>query len=321
MFSIGPPRHGELLACSLTEIGGGIERADEVVARGERLSANGGARRRARIRMHAERYVTKHDAHAALPLRDDRREGGVGAPAEWTLKVREGHDRDGPARRARELVTDGRRYGCTARHEEQERQREEPHANELTPSRIDACLAKVPPLLDSCFETIDLVLRAVETLRGCQSFEGSLADGAPCERDSQCKPAIGADESSGCNDDTKACRTTKILADGAACSLAKGTPSFCGRGLFCDAMGAALTGTCKKATPVGTPCDAKATPSLECGLGNYCDESTALCAIGKGSGASCKTLLECASLRCEDTGGKKCTAPRAIVDVDECKGP
>jgi len=189
------------------------------------------------------------------------------------------------------------------------------------PDRIDACLAKVPPLLDSCFETIDLVLRAVETLRGCQSFEGTLADGAPCDRDSQCKPAIGADESSGCNDDTKTCRTTKILADGAACSLAKGTPSFCGRNLFCDATGAALTGTCKKATPVGTPCDAKATPSLECGLGNYCDESTALCAIGKGSGASCKTLLECASLQCEDTGGKKCTPPKAIVDVDECKGP
>jgi len=188
------------------------------------------------------------------------------------------------------------------------------------PEKIDPCLAKFAPLFESCFETFDLILRATEQLRGCQTFEGQLAEGATCERDSQCKPSSAADELTGCPKDKLKCTTTKFLAEGAACSLDSGTSAFCGSGLYCDATGAK---TCKKSTLGGSTCNAKASPSLECGLGSYCDPATALCANGKGGGAICKDLIECASLKCESGAGsgKTCVAPKAIVSTEECKGP
>jgi hypothetical protein len=189
------------------------------------------------------------------------------------------------------------------------------------PETIDPCIEKFKPLLDACYETFDLILRAVNDLRACRTFEGQLAEGASCERDSQCKPSTAADELSGCPKDKLKCTTTKILAEGAACSLDSGGPSaFCGSGLYCDATG---TKTCKKSTAVGSACNAKASPSLECGLGKYCDPATALCANGKGGTASCKDLIECASLKCEGAGttGKTCVAPKALVSIEECKGP
>jgi hypothetical protein len=186
------------------------------------------------------------------------------------------------------------------------------------PETIDPCLAKFGPLFDSCYETFDLVLRATKDLRECRTFEGQLTEGASCERDSQCKPATAADELSGCPKDKLKCTTTRILLDGAACSLDNGTNAFCGTGLYCDATGAKI---CKKSTAIGSTCDAKVSPSFECGLGNYCDASTALCANGKGGSAPCKDLTECASLKCEGTASKTCVAPKAIVSVEECKGP
>jgi hypothetical protein len=194
------------------------------------------------------------------------------------------------------------------------------------PERIDPCFAKLSSLFDSCYVTIDLILRVAEDLRACQAFEGQLGEGTACERTSQCAPATTTDAFVGCDEKTKKCKTTRILAERAACTIGDGLPSLCGKGLFCDADFKLMpaSGTCKKSTPIGTPCDAARMPvSLECGLGNYCDKTTALCTIGKGPSAACQEGVECATLTCEGSGGsgKRCTAPETIVETEECKGP
>lgn len=184
------------------------------------------------------------------------------------------------------------------------------------PERIDACLAKLQPLVDACYETVDLLYRAFE-ISECRIFEGQLAEGAKCERDSQCAPATVSNAFVDCNDTRKVCTVTRLLSEGEACAYGDASPGFCAKGLFCDApLGQSNAGTCKKATPLGERCNADKLLSLECGLGAYCDRASGKCAAAKGDGATCDTAFECRSLSCED---RTCRQAKPIVDAIECK--
>ena len=185
------------------------------------------------------------------------------------------------------------------------------------PERVDPCFVASAPLFDSCYATDDLALR-VAALRDCRTFEGQLADGAACERDSQCSPSAG--DLVACANGR--CTPTTILAEGAPCAFDDGLKGLCASELYCDATG---TRTCKRSTPVGSTCDEKAAPSIECGLGRYCDPATALCTNGRAGGASCDDLTECASLVCAPAttteSAKSCALPKGLVTTEECKGP
>lgn len=190
------------------------------------------------------------------------------------------------------------------------------------PERIDPCLAKFEKILDGCYETIDLLYQAFD-ITECRVFEGQLTEGAKCERDSQCRPGAGPNEFVDCNDDRKVCTVTRLLEENDACAYGDGSPGFCAKGLFCDApLGQSNAGTCKKATPLGATCNKDKLLSLECGLGAYCDRTSAKCTAAKGDGAPCETAFECRSLSCENGGGggaKTCQQAKPIVDANECK--
>jgi hypothetical protein len=191
------------------------------------------------------------------------------------------------------------------------------------PERVDPCLARLEPIFKSdCSLTFDVLYKLVNDLRDCNVFDGSLADGAACERGSQCKHSTAADELTGCDDDTKKCSTTKLLGENAPCSLADGESAFCGKGFYCDAdlSKQPAVGTCKKATALGEQCDATKRPfSLECALGNYCEPTTSKCTAGNPGGTACIKAEEykCASFKCD---GAICRASTLVKDVD-CKGP
>lgn len=191
------------------------------------------------------------------------------------------------------------------------------------PDVIDSCLTKLQPFFDTCYLTFDVLYRVAGLLQTCRVFDGQLAEGAACERDSQCAGA--PDTIVGCDADTKLCKHTRLLAEGAPCTIAAGLPGLCKQGLYCDAD---LTknppsGTCKKATPLGSGCDANKPFDLECGLGSYCEKTTKVCTAGRNGGASCTTDLECASISCSIGSGaaKTCKAPSAFVSPEQCKGP
>jgi hypothetical protein len=171
-----------------------------------------------------------------------------------------------------------------------------------------------------------VVYEVATTLANCQAFVGSRAEGAACERDSQCaRPAL-PDDTVACDSTAKICKVTHIVGEGAACSFQTGLPTICKEGLYCDASFATAppAGTCKKSTALSAPCNAAKQPvALECGLGNYCNAASGLCDVAKGAGAACQTDIECASGSCAAGVGasKACTAPTTLVKPQECKGP
>lgn len=193
------------------------------------------------------------------------------------------------------------------------------------PERIDSCLAKLQALTaSSCYATIDTILAFVKDYHDCQIFSGSLPEGAACERDAQCTPAGTPTSIVGCDDKTKTCKTTRILAAGDACSFSDTNPGFCGAGLYCDldVTKPNPTGNCKTATAIGAKCDTTKQFDLECGLGNYCDKASGTCVKGKPANASCTSDLECQTVSCKGAdGGMTCTAPNPITKPEECKGP
>lgn len=192
------------------------------------------------------------------------------------------------------------------------------------PEIVDGCLTRLQPFFDNCYLTFDILYRVADLLRTCRAFEGQLAEGAACERSSQCASPTEARAIVGCDDATKTCKVTRFLAEGAACTLASGLPSVCDDGLYCDAdlTKSPASGTCKKATPRGAPCDATKAFDLECGFGSYCAATTRVCTAGKNGGAPCQEDLECASVSCvAGTGtGKTCKPPGALVTPSECTG-
>lgn len=198
------------------------------------------------------------------------------------------------------------------------------------PERIPGCIEKYRALFDaSCTLTVDVLQKYYPQVAQCATFEGQLPEGAACERSSQCKPSTKADEVVGCDDQTKKCRTTKLLAEGATCTIGDGLPALCSDGLYCDASfdSQPFTGVCKKKTSLGVACNKEEKPvALECGLGNYCDTTSSVCTAGKPGDATCTSDLECASVSCikpADAGAGApgtCKAPQSLVKPEECKG-
>jgi hypothetical protein len=194
------------------------------------------------------------------------------------------------------------------------------------PERIDGCIAQYQEIYKSCYVTFDLIYQALKVGSACNIFEGSLAEGAACTRTSECKPTGNANETVGCDSTTKTCKVTRFLAEGDACTIADGLPAICSQGLFCDVdlTKQPAAGTCKTATPIGTHCDSTKTFDLECGFGNYCNASGAVCTVGKAANASCQSALECQSLKCNgagDAGPGTCGASEPLTKPEECKGP
>lgn len=190
-------------------------------------------------------------------------------------------------------------------------------------ARIDPCVEKLRPIFENdCNLTFDTLYDIVDRLRECAIFEGSGADGAACERDSQCTRSTDPSSFTGCDEETKRCKTTRFLAEGATCRLGDGATEYCKKGLYCDAdLGkpAPFEGKCRPATPIGKTCDGAKRPfSLECGLGNYCESTTGVCAVGNPGGTACIKAEEfkCASFRCE---AGACAASNLVKDA-ECKG-
>jgi hypothetical protein len=195
------------------------------------------------------------------------------------------------------------------------------------PELIDPCLKKYEALFASCEGTFEIYARALKVFKDCRIFDGQLPDGASCTRTSQCKAPTAANEVASCDEDnTKQCVTFKILAENDACELKDGARGVCDEGLYCDITSfATFSGTCKKKTPIGQPCNATKKSNLECGFGNRCDES-GVCAVGKPGGASCTSDLDCASVKCtpksdaELDSGAACEPPAPLVKREECKG-
>lgn len=189
------------------------------------------------------------------------------------------------------------------------------------PELIDSCLTKFKPILDACFETIDLLLKAFD-IAECRIFQGQFDEGAQCERDSQCKSGP-AGSFVDCNDERRVCTYTRLFKEGEACRYGEGSGGFCASGLYCDApLGANVAGACKKATPLGSTCNSLAIVSTECGLGAYCDKGTGKCTAAKDEGATCDTGFECKSIKCDgggSGGGKKCQPAEPLVTSSECK--
>jgi len=181
------------------------------------------------------------------------------------------------------------------------------------PSGIDACLAALPPIFAKCTLTLPDILTVPITLRACNVFIGKKGEGAACDRNSECAQSADPNTYVSCSDQTKTCKKLTIAKQGDGCDPANGTP--CDVGLYCDAPALMTAGTCKTATPAGQACQRPALTNPECGLGSYCDQTTATCTSGKTAGESCTLANECASAAC--TSGK-CAVGTPYVKAEEC---
>jgi len=196
--------------------------------------------------------------------------------------------------------------------------------------RIPGCIPKYKAIYaEACVLTFDLLQKHLHDIATCETFEGQLPEGSTCEQTSDCKPGATKDDIVGCDDTTKKCKITTVVAENGACTLGEGLPRICDAGLYCDvdfgSDAGTLDGTCKKKTALGATCDKTKKPvSLECGLGNYCDQVTSTCVAGKTGNTPCSDNLECASVTCEkvgDAGTGTCKAESSLAKPEECKGP
>ena len=193
--------------------------------------------------------------------------------------------------------------------------------------RIPGCIPKYRAVFASCTLTFDLLQKAARDIAGCEAFTGKGAVGSACERTAPCQAGANANELVGCDDDTKKCKITKILAEGTTCTLSDGLQGICDDGLYCDVdfSKQPITGVCKKKTSLGVACDKEKKPvSLECGLGNYCATESSKCTAGKAGGATCTSDVECASVKCEIADGGttgSCKAQQPLSKPEACKGP
>lgn len=194
-------------------------------------------------------------------------------------------------------------------------------------ARIDACLNSLKPIVDKCFWVVDDFTEAARAFKNCRIFAGQVGEGAACTRDDQCKLNDTADAFVSCN--ASKCKTTHILPAGAACEIKDDLDALCAAGLYCDvtpAGPAPWIGVCKTALSLGAPCQRVRT--LECGLGNYCDEVTKKCVAGGPGGATCENDLQCATVSCLKVGdgglpadggtGGTCKAQKPAVKPAEC---
>ncbi|MEZ4221025.1 MAG: hypothetical protein R3B13_08850 [Polyangiaceae bacterium] len=189
------------------------------------------------------------------------------------------------------------------------------------PTNTDACLAAYTKYLKQCVVTLKDLPSFVREFDVCAPiFEGKLKPGDKCERDAQCASAADPNSFSTCDDDTKVCRVTTLWQESETCALGKNVDGVCDKGLYCDASLLTLPpykGICKKATPLGQPCNKFNPYTLECGLGYYCNTTTGVCTVGKVGGAACVNDVECQSFSCTLL---KCAATPPLVTQEGCTG-
>lgn len=189
-------------------------------------------------------------------------------------------------------------------------------------SNIDACLAKLAPIVDKCRLEFPDLQSIITAFSGCRVFAGNLGEGVACERDEQCKPATTNDAFVSCSKTTHKCQTIRLLSAGANCAFKDGISAVCGSGLYCDAATSGANageGTCKTALALGAQC-AVAQP-FQCGLGAYCDGTTHQCTKSKPGGSACENVLQCASLKCEKTGDAgtgTCAPQEPLLKASDC---
>ncbi len=185
-----------------------------------------------------------------------------------------------------------------------------------TPEWVEGCAAAVPQA--TCGD-----LLGHKMIAACKSVPGSLADGAACADDGQCKSTrcrVGANQTCGvCGPHSAAgasCGVTDDCADGLAC-LSGTCVAYGEASATCDATHpcrpdlACTSGVCGRANPVGTTsCSA----AKECDLPNgvVCNPTTTTCETltFAGQGAACGLV-----------GGRlvQCIGPSACVGVSAPK--
>lgn len=182
---------------------------------------------------------------------------------------------------------------------------------------VDACIEASQPFSDKCFLEIPDLFKLPTDLEPCtRVFAGQLKEGDTCERTEQCASSLSDREIVQCDEMTKKCTATRFLPLDSACKLGQNVKEFCDQGLYCDFEILTMKGTCKTATPPGSPCTPGAL-SFECGLGYICDSMTSTCIEARDEGGMCSTALDCKSATC--TGGM-CVKAKPIFNETQCKG-
>jgi hypothetical protein len=181
------------------------------------------------------------------------------------------------------------------------------------PSGLDACLAKLPGIFAKCtFTQLDFVTTALE-LRVCNAFEGKKGEGAACTRNAECQHSDDPNTFVSCSEQTRTCTKVTIAKSGDGCGATTG--AICDAGLYCDAPALTVPGTCKTATAKGQTCARPAIANPECGIGAFCDGTTATCVEANAAQEACTLPGECASGQC-DMG--TCSVGTPFVKAAEC---
>jgi hypothetical protein len=179
-------------------------------------------------------------------------------------------------------------------------------ARTFHPEKIDACLAALQPLLDSCLfsgEHYVAYLKMVNTCIGI--FEGQSGPGSPCTSDFDCAPSSHPAGFAGCSSQSGQCFQGIFVQQGESCS-----GGYCDEGLTCTYPGGSPT--CLPKVPQGSPC----TASSQCGYGFYCPQASGTCQPALPGGSNCGSDLHCKSLDC--TNFYNCTQQPAYVDAQAC---
>jgi hypothetical protein len=136
-------------------------------------------------------------------------------------------------------------------------------------------------------------------IAACRSPSGTLADGAACGLDAQCKGALCRTSTGG--SDCGVCASR--IAKGAICATTSGAPS-CQEGLVC------LQGTCADPSAEGGPCTRKGS-AAECADNLGCDGAKCVKLPGAGEACeqSCQSGLICSGT-CKPPGAAGSDCPR-----------
>jgi hypothetical protein len=151
----------------------------------------------------------------------------------------------------------------------------------------------------------------------CRVLNGTAEPGRACAISATCKSPEGAATTECVK---SVCQVIEILPEGAACPFPSGSVSVCDDGLACDAPGLGASGHCVKAVATGETCDASVLEGTDCGLGNFCDPETAVCAPTTNMGGTgCSQSNECVSFDCNRLANECAPAP-AVLSRETCLG-
>ena len=131
------------------------------------------------------------------------------------------------------------------------------------------------------------------------SFQGSLADSAPCNESSQCQSGncVFSLVLSDAGTTTPACGScVATVAAGQPCK----SSDICAPGAACDGTGGTYTCTPVAYGDIGAACDDVA---AECKTGLYCDGLTSHCTAPGAAGAACTESSACVSQLVCSSGG------------------